>query len=71
LHEGGIFFVGSTDYVLIVMTKGKDQSGLADVIADVSRIVFEDVVANYGTTASEGGMLTLDKRVPRPVMVKQ
>ncbi|MFM2207292.1 MAG: hypothetical protein RL213_1267 [Bacteroidota bacterium] len=71
LHEGGIFFVGTADYVLIVMTKGKDQSGLADVLADVSRIVFEDVIVNYGTTASEAGMLTLDKRVPGTLRVKQ
>ncbi|MFM2134994.1 MAG: hypothetical protein RL021_394 [Bacteroidota bacterium] len=59
LHEGGIIFNGTNDYILIVMTKGKDQSQLADVLAEISRLVFEELHPAYGTSASSGGALTL------------
>lgn len=55
LHEGGIFFNGVTDYVLIVMTKGKNQEQLADVIAEISRLVFENQYTDYRANVSGGG----------------
>lgn len=58
LSEGGIFFTGSTDYVLIVMTKGKSQKELQNIIAEVSKLILEDLVANYGITSTHPGSLT-------------
>jgi beta-lactamase class A len=48
LHEGGVFFTGNLDYCLIVMSKGKDQSKLETILADVSRLVYTELVTNYG-----------------------
>lgn len=58
LHEGGIFFAGAVDYLLIVMTKGKDQSKLQGVLADVSKLVLEDLIVNYGLTVSNTAPIT-------------
>lgn len=61
LSEGGIFFTGSLDYVLIVMTRGKDNAKLKNILADVSKMVLDDLVANYGITTSRAVELTENK----------
>jgi beta-lactamase class A len=43
LHECGIFFCNNTNYLLTVMTKGKDVKSLATVLSDVSKLVFDHV----------------------------
>jgi len=70
LHEGGIFFNGSFDYVLIVMTKGKDQAKLADVLAEVSRLIYEDLYSKYGTSASQGGAITWQGKLPPSISAR-
>ncbi|MFM7217434.1 MAG: serine hydrolase [Bacteroidota bacterium] len=63
LHEGGIFFTGSIDYLLVVMSRGSDQAALQDLLADVSALVFYEMVANYGITPSSSPALTqLDEK---------
>lgn len=58
LHEGGIFFTGSLDYVLIVMTRGKKQEAMADFIADVSKLIVDNLVSNYGISITKTAELT-------------
>ena len=48
LHEGGIFYTSNMDYLLIVMTKGKNQEQQKNLIADISKLVYTELVANYG-----------------------
>ena len=36
------------DYLLIVMTKGKNQEQQKNLIADISKLVYTELVANYG-----------------------
>jgi beta-lactamase class A len=46
LHDCGIVYVGNKPYLLCVMTRGKEFAVLESVIADISRIVYNDVIAN-------------------------
>ena len=41
LHESGIIYIGNTAYLLTVMTKGNDIKKQADVLANVSRLVYD------------------------------
>lgn len=43
LHDCGIIYAPSKPYTLCVMTEGTDYDALADFIADVSRLVYENV----------------------------
>lgn len=63
LSEGGIFFTGSLDYVLIVMTRGTDNAKLKNILADVSKLVLDDLVANYGITTSRAVELTENESI--------
>ena len=47
LHDCGIIYESSNPYVLCVMTQGKDESDLADVIAAVSKVVYQEVTNGY------------------------
>ena len=40
LHESGVIYCGDVSYLLVVMTKGSDTRHLADVIGDVSAVVY-------------------------------
>ena len=46
LHETGIFYYHDRPYILTVMTKGPDHTALPEVIAQVSRMVFESLNDN-------------------------
>jgi len=69
LHEAGIFFTGNMDYVLVVMTEGKDQQRLAEVLARVSKLILDDMVGNYGLILSDNPALTEQKQ-PSKELVK-
>jgi beta-lactamase class A len=43
LHDCGIIYRANNPYVICIMTKGLDQSVLAQVIADISKIVYDYV----------------------------
>lgn len=58
LHEAGIFFAGNADYILVVMTEGKDRQALPDVLARVSKLVMDELIGNYGLTPSDFSALT-------------
>jgi beta-lactamase class A len=60
LHEAGIFFTGNADYVLVVMTEGKDQQRLNDVLAQISKLIIDELIGNYGIIPS--GMPELTER---------
>ena len=47
LHDCGIIYSPNNPYVLCVMTQGKDKSDLADVIAAVSKTVYQEVMGGY------------------------
>lgn len=49
LHDCGIVYVANKPYLLCVMTRGKEFAALESIIADISRIVYNDVTA--GNTA--------------------
>lgn len=44
LHDCGIVYAPEKPYMLCVMTRGKDMTKLPDFIAEVSRMVYRDVV---------------------------
>lgn len=46
LHETGIFYYHDRPYILTVMTKGLDNKVLPEVLAQVSRIVYESLNEN-------------------------
>lgn len=58
LHEAGIFFAGNADYVLVVMTEGKDRQALPDVLARVSKLVMDELIGNYGLIPTDYSALT-------------
>jgi hypothetical protein len=43
LHESGIFYLKGNPYLLTVMTKGPDVARLPEVIAKISKKVFENM----------------------------
>ena len=43
LHDCGIIYKQNKDYLLCVMTRGTDFDNLADVISDISKLVYENV----------------------------
>jgi hypothetical protein len=63
LHEAGIFFAGNSDYLLVVMTEGRDQQRLPDVLARISKLVLDELIGNYGITPSSMPELT-ERSVP-------
>jgi hypothetical protein len=64
LHEGGIFFNGTTDYLVVVMSRGSDQAALQDLLADVSQLVFSEMVANYGISPTSNPPMTMAAEKP-------
>ncbi len=46
LHETGIFYYHDRPYILTVMTKGPDHTALPEVLAQVSRMVYESLNDN-------------------------
>ncbi len=44
LHDCGIVYAPEKPYVLCVMTRGKDMQKLSNLIADISRMVYKDVI---------------------------
>ncbi|MFM8431973.1 MAG: serine hydrolase, partial [Bacteroidota bacterium] len=58
VHEGGIFYLGQSDYVLIVMTRGNDQAALQEIIADISRLIYQEMITNYGVVPTNDPALT-------------
>ncbi len=40
LHEGGIFYVNNSPYLLIVMTKGRDFDKMSEAISSISKVVY-------------------------------
>ncbi|WP_298154261.1 serine hydrolase [Flavobacterium sp.] len=45
LHESGIVYLDGKSYLLTVMTKGKDNKVLSDLIGDISKAVYDDMQA--------------------------
>lgn len=43
LHDCGIIYYPGNPYTLCIMTKGKDFTALAPIIAEISRLVYEEV----------------------------
>jgi beta-lactamase class A len=43
LHETGVIYMGNTAYMLTVMTKGKELKGLSEVLAAISKMVYEEM----------------------------
>lgn len=43
LHDCGIVYYPGNPYMLCVMTRGRSEAELADVIAEISRMVYEEV----------------------------
>lgn len=50
LHESGIVYVNNTPYLLTVMTKGKDNKKLSQLIAEISQAVYIDVSNSSSST---------------------
>lgn len=44
LHESGIIYINSTPYLLTIMTKGYDIKELPEIIAEISKLVYEDFI---------------------------
>ncbi len=55
LHDCGIVYYPEHPYVLCVMTKGTTLEKLQETIAHISEVVFKEVDARYGTSASASG----------------
>lgn len=47
LHEFGIVFINNNPYLLGVMTSGSSLPQLADIVAEISRIVYSDYKEKY------------------------
>lgn len=47
LHDCGIIYYPAYPYLLCVMTRGNDMNNLSEIIAQTSKIVFEEISANY------------------------
>jgi beta-lactamase class A len=47
LHDCGIVYEPENPYILCVMTQGKSEDDLARIIADVSKVVYNEVSNNY------------------------
>ncbi len=47
LHDCGIVYNPTNPYVLCVMTEGKSETDLSDVISQVSKVVFQEVNNGY------------------------
>lgn len=43
LHESAVIYLNDKGYMLTVMTKGKDFKKLSDMIAEISRTVYDDI----------------------------
>lgn len=59
LHDCGIVYHPENHYLLCIMTRGEDVTKLSPLIADISRMVYEEVNARveedgYGTGVSSG-----------------
>lgn len=50
LHDCGILYYPGNPYMLCVMTRGKTEDELAGVIADISRMVYEEVDSRRSRT---------------------
>ncbi len=46
LHEAGIVYLLNKPYLITVMTKGKDWNKLSQVLGHISKIVYDNMVAN-------------------------
>lgn len=44
LHETAIVYLDGKSYLLTVMTKGKDNKKLAEIISNISTLVFQDMI---------------------------
>jgi beta-lactamase class A len=49
LHESGIIYLDGNNYMITVMTKGKELKSLSDVLGGISRLVYDDM-RNLGKT---------------------
>jgi len=45
LHESGLIYINSAPYVITIMTKGTDVTKLPKVISDISKFVYDKMVA--------------------------
>jgi beta-lactamase class A len=50
LHEFGIIYLKNEPYLLGVMTKGSDLSKLPEVVSDISKIAYDEMVARLKKT---------------------
>lgn len=46
LHESGIIYLNGNSYLLTIMTKGKDNDKLAKIIAEISQMVYAEMVGH-------------------------
>lgn len=47
LHDCGIIYASEHNYMLCIMTKGKNRSGLEQTIKDISSLVYKEVLNQY------------------------
>jgi beta-lactamase class A len=48
LHDCGIVYYPRHPYILSVMTRGSDKQMMADTIAEISRLIYEEVDGKFG-----------------------
>ncbi len=48
LHESGLVYIGTAPYLLTVMTKGKNVVNQAEVISNISKMVYDQMLAMNG-----------------------
>jgi beta-lactamase class A len=48
LHESGIVYIGNNSYLLTVMTRGKNVKTQAEVMSDISKMVYDHMIAEQG-----------------------
>jgi beta-lactamase class A len=46
LHESALIYMNKSPYLLTIMTKGTDSKKLAEAVSRISRITYDDMVAN-------------------------
>jgi beta-lactamase class A len=54
LHETAIVYLDNSPYLITIMTKGSDSKMLSEVLAQISKLVYDNMLSKSKTNTSIG-----------------